>query len=199
MTFNVQQSGRPGVTQILSNMGNVTDRTYNQLQEMQQTFMSNIGNVSDTFKQRIVDTYETLGNKVNIQRAMSVLINNGIKTGMETIHLITPDNMGEINAINKQFIMANPNIRRLTDLSRLNGFDGLYQRSDTIYGDNMSLEYMRATSDKVVTDSNGNNIVRHLFRPGNETLTLNDKVVINNNWEFMNEMIANGEDPTDIG
>ena len=196
MRATIVTSDNPGMQSVLSRVRDVSSESFDRLNAINTNFLNNVRDLGNGFRDRIQNTTDSFLNRDVVMKAITSIGESGAMSGDVMIYPTTVVNMRRIGYKTRRFNMANPRIQRLYRLNRLNGYDGIWDNREKDIAPKERLDYLMV-NDGFVSENNEKLTYTNVYNR-DERLTLDEKLTIKNSWAFLDDLIATGEDPTEL-
>jgi len=199
MKYNFISSNDPGLTYSIANNTNVMGRNNEYIKTKYNEYVNRLGTAGNMFKDSLSNMYNYFNNNNFIQNTIKNLTRTGVINSEDVITQINESNFQGTNYIMRRYIMANPIIYRKGTLNRINAYGGQWYDNENEGVDPFKrLDYLNVIDSTLQHRKDGTGYMSFTNTSEGNPLDMEDRLIIQDTWDILNNMIANDMDPTDI-
>lgn len=142
--------------------------------------------------------YNGIYSQEAVSTAQNILRKSSIQFRDDIIHEVSFETY-KPNLLTQQYIMACPEVWKLREKGLSNDFNMQYKDNQTDIKDiHWRNDYINIMDGILVPVTDDSGYYEHYFREEVNVLSLEDRLVVLNNWDIVRDIISSGEDPTVI-
>ena len=191
MKVNVIRTDNPDMVMKMSLGGFHNEDTVNYFRENYNNFTNRMGNHVNTFVSAVKNVYNYVSNVNVIDSAKRALTRVDSVINDKILYHINRDDIHRPGLVMRRYIMAKPKLYDKYNNNLCSGYDDEWENFEQDVKPVWRDDYLCAV-DGVLGDESTT------FMTEENHLSTRDRFIIQNAWDTVSDLIANGIDPTDF-
>lgn len=199
MGYKFITSSDPSLAYTIVNSPNSLNRNTDYIANKYNQYMERLGTAGQHYKQELSGLYNYFNNNNFITNTIKNLTQSGVINGEDIIYSVNEDNYEKINYIMRRYVMASPTINRAANLNRINGYDNQWFDNENQGKDPYRrIDYLNVIDSTLQHRKNGDGFVSFTSTSEGNPLSMTERLIIQESWNRLEDMIINDTDPTDL-
>ena len=197
MRINVTTVPNPDIAMGITLNTQQDQATLNYLQANYESFMAKAKQLNNEFVGAVKGVYNYFNNSGIVQKTKDILIRNGSNLSNDSIYILNSETVFNPGLLMKNYMMANPHIYNLYQENRCSGYEDEWHDNEKGTPAEWRNDYLYAIDGIGQWDDDNDELVITHYHGVDNPLSTRERLAINESWDTLNFMMANGIDPTD--
>jgi len=199
MRCKVIQSEDPSLSRMMSRVSNYGHETIDYIKRNHENFIDKAKHYGSEFVNTARRTFNYFNNKDTIRETIETMHNANVLMGDNVIYELTNENYQRPGLNMKRYVMASPKLNRLYNLNRINGYNDEWYDNEPNTPAKERGDYRRVMDGVVYENEDGESVYSTFSSDEtDEPMSGVERICVLQTWDLMHQILADGEDPTDI-